>query len=219
MEDIAMIDLWKSYDKKLEETLAFNRRNADAITHIKAGSFLASMKPIKVFTIVVGILWVAFIDIIIIGSFPAASPFFWVSLGIQSLLTKVAIGVYLYQLALIHQVDISGPILVTQQKIARLQSSTLWITRLLFLQTPIWTTFFWSKQLFATGNIFLLVLPVVIALLFTWAAIWLFINIRYKNKDKKWFRLIFRGREWDPMLKAQDMLEQIGEYREDLSTK
>jgi hypothetical protein len=219
MDDAAMMDLWRSYDKKLEQALAFNRQHAQEITHIKAGSFLANMKPIKIFTIVVGVLWVAFIDVVVIGSFPVASPFFWVSLSIQSLLTKVAIGVYLYQLVLIHQVDISGPILATQQKIARLQSSTLWVTRLLFLQLPVWTTFFWSRQLFATDNVFLLALPVVIALLFTGAAIWLFINIRFANKDKKWFRLIFRGREWDPILKAQELLLQIGEYKGDFSTK
>jgi hypothetical protein len=212
MEDTAMINLWKSYDRKLEEVLLFSRKNAEELTRIKVRSFLTSMTPIKIFTIITGILWAGFIDVLLVGTFAVASPFFLVSLGIQVTLTKLAIGVYLYQLILIHRVDISEPILATQEKIARLQSSTIWVTRLLFLQLPIWTTFYLSKGMFVYGNTFLIILQVFITLLFTFMAVWLFLNIKYENRDKKWFRLIFKGKEWDPMIKSMELLGQIHEY-------
>jgi hypothetical protein len=213
MEDTAMINLWKSYDRKLEEVLLFSRQHAEELTRIKVRSFLTSMTPIKIFTIITGILWVGFIDVLLVGTFAVASPFFLVSLGIQVILTKLAIGVYLYQLTLIHRVDISEPILATQEKIARLQSSTIWVTRLLFLQLPIWTTFYLSKGMFQYGNTSLIILQVFITLLFTFMAVWLFLNIKYENRNKKWFRLIFKGKEWDPMIKSMELLGQIHEYR------
>jgi hypothetical protein len=58
MEETELINLWKSYDKKLEESLSLNRKNAEEITKMKVQSFLISMKPLKIFTLLVGIVWV-----------------------------------------------------------------------------------------------------------------------------------------------------------------
>ena len=51
---------------------------------------------------------------------------------------------------------------------------------------------------------------------FAFVAIWLFVNIRYENKDKKWFKLIFNGKEWTPLIKSMELLEQIEEYAADI---
>jgi len=215
MEDAEILDLWKSYDKRLQESLVLNRQHAEDITKLKVQSFLASMRPRKQFTVLGGIIWVALIDLLIVKLFFIASPFFIISMGIQVLLTKVAIVVYLYQLMLLRQTDISEPILATQERIARLRSSTLWVTRLLFLQTPVWTTFFLSKQMFMTSNVWLILLPIVITAIFTYAAVWLFLNIKYENRHKKWFRLIFSGKEWDPMMRSMELLDQISDYKKE----
>lgn len=76
MEDREIINSWISYNKKLEESLQLNRKNAEDITKIKIGSLLGSMKPIKVFTILTGIIWVCFVDLLIVNLFAVASPFF-----------------------------------------------------------------------------------------------------------------------------------------------
>ena len=213
MEDTEIINLWRSYGQKLEETLQLNRKNAEDITRIKVRSFLASMKPLKIFTVVVGIIWVALVDVLIIKTFPVANWFFIVSAGIQVLLTKLSIIIYLYQLILIHQADITEPVLETQRKIASLKSTTLWVARILFLQLPVWTTFYWNKSMLIYGNWGLYVLQIVITLSFTCVAVWLFRNIKNENKDKKWFRLIFNGNEWTPMLKSIELLNQVNEYK------
>lgn len=213
METTEIINLWKSFDKKLEENLMLNKINAEEITKIKVNSFLGSMKPIKLFTVVAGLIWVGLLDAIILNVFKVASPFFLFSAILLVLVNKLAIGIYLYQLILLYQVDISDTILSTQEKIARLKSSTLWIARLLFLQLPVWTTFYWSKSMFEHGKPVLLFIQVVITLFFTMLALWLFFNIRYQNKDKKWFKLIFSGKEWTPAIKSMELLEQIKEYK------
>jgi hypothetical protein len=213
MEDIEIINLWKSYDKKLEENLSLNRRNAEDITKINIRSFLSSMRPLKVFTVLAGIIWVGFLDVLIVGLFQVASPFFLVSAAILSLLNTLAIGIYLYQLILIHEVDISEPILATQEKLARLKSSTLWVARILFLQLPVWTTFYLSTAMFENGNLLLIILQIVITLSFTFIAVWLFLHIKYENRHKKWFHMIFNGKEWDPVMKSMELLSQVHDYR------
>jgi len=218
MEDIEIINLWKSYDKKLEENLLFNRKNSEDITRIKVQSFLASMKPMKIFIILVSIVWIGFVDILIINIFDVASPFLLVSAAIHVLLTKLAIAIYLYQLILIYQVDINEPILATQEKLVRLRSSTLWVSRLLFLQLPVWTTFWWNEVMFQEWNVFQWLITGSITLAFVFAAIWLFFNIKFENRDKKWFRLLFTGIEWNPVIKSMELLSQINEYKTENKT-
>lgn len=219
MEERDIIALWKSYDQKLEENLLLNRKNTTDITSMKVQSLLSSMKPIKIFTLVVGILWVMLVDTLIINLFYIANPIFLISAGIQVLLTKLAIGIYLYQLVLLHQVDVSEPIVATQSRLTRLQSSTLWVARLLFLQLPVWTTFYWNKTMLENGNIFLYIIQIAVTLVFTFLAIWLFRNIRYENRDKKWFRLIFDGREWTPVIRSMELYREIEAFDEDADTR
>ncbi|MEO6286741.1 MAG: hypothetical protein ABIN80_25360 [Dyadobacter sp.] len=213
MEDKEWIALWKSYDQKLDNNLILNRKNAEDITRIKIKSLLGSMKPLKIFTIVTGILWAVFVDTLIVATFHFASPFFLISAAIQVLLTKLAIGIYLYQMVLIYQTDISEPLLATQERIARLQSSTIWVTRFLFLQFPVWTTFYIGDGLLKNGGITWYVIQGIVTLTFTGLAVWFFVNIKYENREKQWFRLIFNGKEWEPVVKAMGMLREIESYR------
>lgn len=213
MEDKELIHLWKSYDQKLEKTLLINRELAADITGIKVQRFMASMKPVKIFAIIIGVLWVAFVDVLIIRLFHIASPFFLVSAGIQVLLTKLAIGIYLYQLILVQQVDIREPVLAAQEKLLRLKSSTLWVARLLFLQLPVWTTFYLSEAMLLRAGTLLVLVQVMVTAAFAYPAVWLFLNIRYENRDKKWFRLIFSGREWEPIIRSMELLGQVKGYK------
>lgn len=213
MNNSEILDIWKSHEKKLDENLQLNRKNAEDITALKVKSFLSSMTPIKIFTIIAGILWVGFVDVILIAVFNHASIFFLVSIGLQSLLTKLAIGIYLYQVILIHQTDISEPVIKTQERIASLKTSTIWVTRILFLQLPLWTTFYLTMGTIKNGSAAGLAVQAFITLAFTFAAVWLFINIDLRNATKKWFRLIFSGKEWDPVMKSAELLNQVKEYK------
>lgn len=215
MQESEILNLWKTYNKKLEENLVLNKKNAEEITRIKVKSFLSSMKPLKLFTILVGIMWVVFVDVIIFSQLQDANLFFLLSAGIQVVLTKAAIVIYIYQLILIHQVDISEPVVVTQLRLARLKSTTLWVARLLFLQLPVWTTFYWNQGMLENGNLTLYIIQAITTLAFTYAAVWLFLNIRHENKDQKWFRLIFDGNEWSPVIKSMELMNQLNEFTED----
>jgi hypothetical protein len=217
MENAELIHLWKTYNRKMDETLIIHKQTAEDITKIKVLHVLGSMKPIKIFTIIIGFLWFVLGAIaltnIYLHAWAESSKFFLFSTTIQIILTAVALGLYIYQLILIYQVDISDAVINTQEKIAKLKSSTLLITRILILQLPVWTSFWWTEQLLRDWNLLQWIIAASVFFLATFVSLWLFFNIRYENRDKKWFKLIFSGREWTPLLKAMSMLEHIEEYK------
>ena len=63
------------------------------------------------------------------------------------LLTKLAIGIYLYQLVLIQQADISELVHATQHKLAQLKSLHTLGGKIALLQMPVWTFFYWNKSM------------------------------------------------------------------------
>ena len=210
--------LWQSANEKLESSLQVNKKNTDEITRLKAKNVLASMKPVKVMTLIVGFVWViglgSILGNLIANHLGEASLFFLLSATIQVLVTAIAIVVYVYQLALINSIDFSEPVLTIQEKISKLKISTLNVTRLLFLQLPIWTTFYWNDKMFVAENWLLWILQGMVTILFTLVALWLFFNIKYENRNKKWFQWIFRGKEWQPILQSMELLNQIDNYQQ-----
>ena len=213
MDQSEIINLWKAYDRKLEASLMLNKSNAIEITRLKTKSLLSSMTPLKIFTIIVGMLWVSIGGTIVVNLFVHAytsvSPFFLYSAAFQLLLTAIGIGIYLYQLVLIHQMDITDTLIKTQKRLTHLKSSTLWVARILLLQLPVWTTFYWSMDLIKSGHLPYIFLNSVVTLLAIAVSLWLFVNIRYENREKKWFRLIFEGKEWTPVIKAIELHKEI----------
>ena len=218
MNEKDLKSLWQSASTTLETNIELTRRNTDDITRMKAQNFLSSVKPSKIFALIAGFLWLVSLCYIIanlfIYAYDKTSLFFLYSATIQALLTIITIAVYIYQLTLIDSIDFSEPVLAIQEKIAKLKISTLRVARLIFLQLPLWTTFYLSENIFKNGNIILLIVQGIITVSFAFIAIWLFINIRFENRNKRWFKWIFGGKEWQPLLRSMELLDQIKEYRE-----
>lgn len=216
MQEIELLDLWKTYDSKLQETLQLNRKNATDITKMKVQTLLGSMRPMKIFTLLFGVCWVFSLGYILTNLFiyhyNTTSLFFLYSLALQVIITAVAIVVYVYQLSLLYKADLEQPVLLIQQKLAKLKASTLWVTRILFLQAPLWTTFYLSERIFKNIAIGWQIFQCMITLFFTCASLWLFFNIKAVNAHKKWFRLLFSGKEWEPLMKSVELLAQVKEY-------
>lgn len=216
MNDNEIKMLWKSANEKAQSNSEINKNQMENLLS-KAQNFRSSMKPIKIFVLVVGIVWVIFFGTIIINLFINAynsvSLFFLYSATIQILLTAIAVVVYIYQINLINKIDFSEPVIKTQEKLSKLKISTLNVTKVLFLQLPLWTIFYWNDTMLTNGNTFLWILQAVITISFAVMAVWLFFNINYENRDKKWFKLIFNGNEWQPLLNSMDLFSQINEFK------
>lgn len=217
MDENKIIELWQTSNKKMEESLAININTTEDITRLKILGFLSSMKPMKLFALCVGLLWVgagiALLGQLYFSSFSEVSKFFLFSATLQVGLTGFALLVYVYQIVTIHRIDLTSPIAETQQDLIRLKKTTLLVTRILFLQLPLWTTFYWNEAMFEAWSFWQWAVQMSLTTAFTLLAGWLFLNIREKNRDKKWFRAIFQGREWTPLMKSMELMDQLEDLK------
>jgi hypothetical protein len=217
MTELELKKLWQTTNQKLEESFVLSRKNLEDITRIKVHNFLGSMKPIKIFALMVGILWVGIgamaLSTIYINAFSEANKFFLFSASLQVLLTAIALFIYVYQLIKIFGIELADTILETQRKMAQIKITSLWSARILFLQLPVWTTFWWNETMLTEWNLLQWLIVMITTGSFTFLAFWFFFNIRYENRNKKWFQLIFNGKEWTPLMKSMELLEQLDEFK------
>ncbi|SDL11550.1 hypothetical protein SAMN05421823_104416 [Catalinimonas alkaloidigena] len=213
MNDLELKSLWAAYDQKLEQSLALNRALLSDVKKMKAASVVASLKPLKHFAILVGIPWVLFLNVLLVTFFSVGSPMFLISVGLVSLLTTLAIGFYIYDLVLIYQIDTSESVLDVQEKLAKLQTATLWSGRLMWVQMPLYSTFYLTQGMVAHAGTWFWVVQLGITSLLAVVGLWLFFNLKPENQSKRWFRLLMQGREWDAVRQAQDLLKQVQAYK------
>lgn len=181
----------------------------------KAKKALKPARNYKILAVLIGVIYAAMIVYFLYYLNPFASIFIKASVGIHLLVTILAIGMYMNQLVLIRQIDCSENIVQMQQKLARLQASTVNVIGICCLQLPVFAT--WNitfKMITETPlNFWLIQMPIVA--LFTFAGIWLFKNVDIKNMDKKWFKIMFYGVEWSSILKSGRFLREIERFEQE----
>jgi hypothetical protein len=218
MEDIKLEDIWKTYSQEMANAKVLNMQSwmissktFEYLQMHKAQSKLRSLSNFKKGAVLLGILWVLLLGTLVYSN-GFKNAFFSISVLMIMIFSIIAIVVYIKHIVLINQINYTESIIDAQKKLAELQASTINIVRILWLQLPFYTTFFWSRQWIASDIKFWLI-PFPITLLFVSLAIWLYRNISYKNVDKRWFRILFSGIEWTPVIKAINYLKEIEDFK------
>lgn len=222
MKDSELKDLLSSYNHQLEEAKVLNLQSwvlnykcYESIQSHKAKSKLKSLITFKMIAMLLGIVWILFLGYLLYYSLEMTKIFFVISCGAIMLFTAIAIIVYVYHIVLIRKINNSENVLKTQETIARLRLSTINIVRILFLQTPFYSTFFWSLQWIKNDPLSFWLIAFPITLFFILISIWLYRNISYKNVNKKWFKMLFNSPEWTSLTKASAFLNEIENFKKD----
>jgi hypothetical protein len=208
-ENLDLISLWKSQDAKLDKIIELNqvliKQNLD--TQVK--SSLEGLKPVRILGIVIGIIWSIALAFILIWSWTYSNWFFKSSLIIQIASYAIAIGMYIYHLALLHEFDNSQVVASAQAKLSKLVNSNLKTIGVLWLALPAYSMWFMSDAWMNThpSSFWFIQTPIVI--LQAVIGIWLYRNLDLKNTDKKWFRWFMSKGEFAKIAQAQDLLSQI----------
>jgi hypothetical protein len=184
MEDITLKNLWKAQDEKLDRTMKQNLFIIESMQKQKAQSKLNGLARLKLFAVILGILWSLFLGVLIYGN-QLQNMYFTVSVGMIMLITIAAVVAYIRHIALIKEMDYSQSITDTQKKLARLQASTF-NNRFILLQTPFYTTWFWSTEMIQASVTKFCLIAVPITLVFTVITIWLYKNLTPLKMHKKW---------------------------------
>lgn len=208
---------WQSLNSGIQGEPDLKLPKADNNSTQDVSSLISSMKPLKLFTVLFGFLWVTgggyLLANIYLYLFEFANKFFLFSATVQILLTAIAVILYGYQLLMIYSIDMTEPVIKTQIRLAKLKTSTLWVIRVMFLQLPLWTIFYWNEEMFNDWNLLQWTIQGSATLIFTFASLWLFFNVKYENRDKKWFRFLFGDKEWNPIIKSIELLRETEEYK------
>lgn len=212
MEDITLKNLWKAQDEKLDRTMKLNLFIMESMQKQKAQSKLNGLARLKLVAVILGIVWSLFLGVLIYGN-QLQNMYFTVSVGMIMLITIAAVIAYIRHIALIKELDYSQSITDTQKKLARLQASTF-NNRFILLQTPFYTTFFWSTEMIQASVTTFCLIAVPITLLFTVLTIWLYKNLTPLKMHKKWVSYLLRNDpEQVPVIQAQKFLTEIEEFK------
>lgn len=216
MNEAEIKRIWKSAHQKYESDLTPEINNFMEITRLKVYGITGSMKPLKKFTILTGFIWVAagiwMLAPVYWHSFSEANKFFLFSASLQVILTAVALLIYTYQLLQIYRIELDDAIVQTQRKLVQLKISTLRAAKILFLQLPFWTTFWWNDRMLEQWSFLQWAFPLAVTLASTILALWLFMNINLENRNRKWFKVLFSGKEWTPILQSLELLDQLDAF-------
>lgn len=218
MSDNELKDLWEIESGNIDpayvmnlQAWALHARTIEYVQTFKAETSLRSLAAFKKTAVFIGIAWSSLLALLIYGN-QFKNVFFSGSLSILLLFSIAAIVAYTRQIILIKKIDYGEPVVVIQEKLLKLQVSTISVIRLLWLQLPFYTTFFWSKEWIESDPRFwFTAFPVTIA--FVCLAVWTFRLIALKNAGKKWFGILIGKKEWVSITDARASLDEIAMFK------
>ena len=219
MEDLELKKMWNACNQNIDEakilnlqSWAVNIRTFEYLQTYKAQSKLKSLSTLKKWAVALGVLWVIFLGLLVYGNH-FQNLYFTVSVCMLMFFSVAAIAIYIKHIVLIDKINFSESVVDAQKKITELQNSSINIIRILWLQMPFYTTFFWSTEwLTSDYRFWLIAFPITI--FFTLLSIWLYKNISLKNVNKKWFKILL-SKEWTSVSSAKKYLNEIEEFKND----
>jgi len=212
METNELIRAWQDSEKSLEKLWTLNLKCIEMVQSQKAKSKLNSLAIFKLFAVALGIIYVLFLGLLVYET-RLRNLYFSISFGLIILINLIALKVYIKHIILIREINYSENLVITQQKIAALQLSTLSIGRVLWLQLPLWTTWFWNTHWIVYNSLNFWLIPFPITLIFVLLALWLYKNISLENSRKKWFRVLFSSTEWGSIVRAMAFMKEIEAFK------
>lgn len=223
MQDNELNDILNAYNHKLEEarllnlqSWVLNLQNYTSLQKQKANAKLGKLTLQKKVLVILGILYGAALLFLAANTMTWSKIFFCICTAAIGIITLYAVVVYIKQLYWIQKFNNAENIVEAQEKLIRLKDSTLSVTRILFLQTPFYCLFFVSPAMIVDSPLSFFFITLPIALLFTFATVWLYRNIDIKNSHKKWFRILFGTSEWIHLVQSKQLLDDIEEFKKEI---
>jgi glucan phosphoethanolaminetransferase (alkaline phosphatase superfamily) len=212
MDNIELQNIWKSYDQKIESMLTINKELAITLTRQKLNKQISRLNGPKWAAIVIGLPYTILLIAVTVIASLAKAYFVAIGFGAIAIIMALLLLNYFHQLYLISQVKNNEEVLSTQEQLLKLRISSFKSLNLAVFQLPFWSICWVSlKALEESPYIYGGVNLLVFALL-TYLAYWLYQKMSYKNKNSKVRDFFLSGREWEPILKSAEILEQIKEY-------
>lgn len=213
MKEDDIFNIWKSHDQKLNQVLTLNRRIVYEVTRNKLNKNIDALRWPKSLMLVLGIPYTLILCFITWVAFSAEAYIMMFGFGVISLIMIGVIFGYIYHLVLIARINRSEDIIEVQMKIALLKISSFRIARLSILQIPFWSICWTSISGLMAAPILYGGINLILFLGLSYGAVKLYRNLSLDEPDTAIYKLFFSGSEWEPIVRASEILEQLKEYK------
>jgi len=220
MEDEYLKNSWNSADNKMDDLMNTDKKSLEFMLNKKIKSTLKSLLIPKLVGIVLGLGWVLFMFMLIYFSFLSSAMslgkvFFIGSVSMIMLITAYGVFLYIKDIFIIRQIDLSESITFTQRKLAEIQLSIMNSVRVLWLQLPFYTLWYLDYDMIVHGSIIFYIIQIIVTGSTACLSIWLFRNMVEKNLNKKWVRNFMRGYGFYRARQAIDFISEIDNFKRD----
>lgn len=207
-------NIWQAYDEKLEQSLQLNIKVLEKIEGRKVHQSFNALVRFKVFTVVFGILWNAFLLFLLYYTW--REPFFAVAMVFLIIINTYAMVEYVKQVTMIREIDFGDSISSTQMKLTQLHVSVIRTYRVIFLQLPLWTIFYIKADMITYAGGLFWAIQSAITLLSIFGAIWLYRNISVKNAGSRWVKALIHKDGGKSIEQATRFIKEIDEFKKDI---
>ena len=207
MNDKELLQLWNSYDQKLDQVLKLNQDMTMELTKNKLQSTINRMIWPKRLIFLLGMPYTLILLIITKITFESEAYVMSLSFGIISLTMLITLVSYIYHLFLISAINRDDSVRNVQERLAQLKLSSFALTRMTVFQLPFWSLCWFSINAFKNSPILYGGINIIIFLGLSLVAWWIYRSLG--NKESKISKMVFSGIEWEPLEKSSDILEQL----------
>lgn len=213
MEDNELLNLWKSYDQKLEQVLLLNKQLTFDLTKNKLNKTINKLGKSKNIMLLIGVPYILLLYFITFIGYQAGGIFVTMGFGTIALIMTMVVTLYFYQIYLISEINSSYDVVTVQEKLSKLKISSFNATRLTIIQLPFWSICWMSLNALKNSPLVYGGVNLVIFLGLSYFAYWLYKSLDIQNLDTEINKFFFSGSDWEPIIKSSEILEQLKEYK------
>ncbi|PSL46044.1 hypothetical protein CLV51_10320 [Chitinophaga niastensis] len=206
--------IWQAYDARLDKSM---KVNLHIIEMIQSQQVRLSFRPLVRFStiaVVLGVFWVLFVGFLLYHGW---HQFFFAVGALSSIVFSIIAMIgYIQQIRLINSINYSASITETQEQLAILQVSAIKFMRVMWLSMPGYSIFFIPNYMITHGGTLYWVIQITITGALTFLALWLYRNISFKNKDKKWVKALLWNDGGKSIAKAREFLKEIDDFKKEV---
>lgn len=212
-KDIELVNIWKSYDQKLDEVLSLNKEIVYELTKAKVSSTIGTLRrPIKVM-VLIGIPYTVLLFVLSFMGYKTGAIFVIIGFGsIGMIMTATIIG-YFYHLYLIDSISRAHEIADVQKKVAELRISSFNSIRMAIVQIPFWSICWMSLDALEKSPLVYGGANLAVFLGLLYLSYWLYKSLDPRDSRSRVGKIFFSGAEWEPIVKASEILEQLKDLR------
>lgn len=221
MQETNIQNVWKAYDKMIEESTAMNLQSRvlnlkllESLQTQKAKSKLKTLILPKLVGVLLGAGWLLFLGFLFYYTY--SQIIIAISLGMIIIFSIIAIIIYIQNISVIARINFGDTIIETQSKIAFLQTSIVNGIRVLWLQLPFYTTCYITNDLAITAGIKFWIIQVTVTFLSIWLAVYLFKNISLTKDNKKWVKGFLRGYGLNRVSQVLEFTKELEAFKQDM---